>query len=65
MLGEKIKDHKITSENSFKTRRNLLKKLGVGSILLPSASLISYPAFSSLYTPVVNKSFIAKRPITA
>ena len=61
----KIKDHKVTCENYFNTRRDLLKKLGIGSILLPSASLISYPAFSSLYPPVVNKSYIAKRPLTA
>ena len=61
----KLKDHIVTSENSFNTRRDFLKKLGIGSILLPSASFISYPAFSSFYPPVVNKSYIAKRPLTA
>ena len=61
----KIKDHKVTCENSFNTRRDLLKKLGIASILIPSASLISRQAFSSLYPPVVNKSYIVKRPLTA
>ena len=60
----KLKDYNITCENAFNTRRNFLKKLGVVSIL-PSASLISYPAFSSLYPPVINKSYITNRPLTA
>ena len=47
----KLKDHNVTSENSFNTKRDFLKKLGIGSILFSSASLTSYPAFSSLYPP--------------
>ena len=61
----KLKDHNVTSENSFNTRRDFLKKLGIGSILFPSVSLTSHPAFSSLYPPPVNKSYIAKRSLTA
>ena len=60
----KLKDHSITCENSFNTRRNFLKKIGASSLFLPSASLISRPAFSSLYPPAVNKSYIASRPLT-
>ena len=61
----KLKDHNVTSENSFNTRRDFLKKLGIGSILFSSTSLTSHPAFSSLYPPPVNKSYIAKRSLTA
>ena len=32
----KLKDHNVTSENSFNTRRDFLKKLGIGSILFSS-----------------------------
>ena len=61
----KLKDHNVTSENSFNTRRDFLKKLGIGSIIFPSASLMSHSAFSSLYPPTVNKSYIAKRSLTS
>ena len=61
----KLKDHNVTSENSFNTRRDFLKKLGIGSILFSSTSLTSHPAFSSLYPPPVNKSYFAKRSLTA
>ncbi|MAK06230.1 MAG: protein-methionine-sulfoxide reductase catalytic subunit MsrP [Rhodospirillaceae bacterium] len=61
----KLKDHNVTSENSYNTRREFLKKIGAGSLFIPSASLISLPAFSSLYPPAVNKSYITSRPLTA
>ena len=60
----KLKDHKVTSEIFYNTRRDFLKKIGVGSIFLSSASLISRPAFSSLYPPAVNKSYLTNRPLT-
>ncbi len=60
----KLKDHNVTSEKSYNTRREFLKKIGAGSLFLPSASLISRPAFSSLYPPAVNKSYITSRPLT-
>ncbi len=61
----KLKDNNITCENSFNTRRDFLKKLGAGSLFLPSASLISYPAFSSFYPPAVNNSYKVKRLLTS
>ena len=60
----RLKDHNVTNEISYNTRRDFLKKIGVGSLFLPSASLISRPAFGSLYPPAVNKSYIAGRPLT-
>ena len=59
----KLKDHNVTSENSYNTRREFLKKIGAGSLFLPSASLIPHPAFSSQYPPAVNKSYITNRPL--
>ena len=61
----KLKDHNVTSENSYNTRREFLKKIGAGSLFLPSASFIPHPAFSSQYPPAVNKSYITNRPLTA
>ena len=61
----KLKDNNITSENSYNTRRDFLKNIGAGSLFLPSASLMSYPAFSSLYPTVVNNSYKVSRPLTA
>ena len=60
-----LKDHKVTSENCYNTRREFLKKIGAGSLFLSSTSLISRPAFSSLYPPSVNKSYLASRSLTA
>ena len=61
----KLKDHNVTSENSYNTRREFLKKIGAGSLFLPSALLIPHPTFSSQYPPAVNKSYITNRPLTA
>ena len=61
----KLKDHNVTSENSYNNRREFLKKIVAGSLFLPSASLIPHPAFSSQYPPAVNKSYITNRPLTA
>ena len=36
----KLKDQNVTCEKSFNTKRDLLKKLCIGSILLPNASFI-------------------------
>ena len=55
----KLKDHNVTSENSYNTRREFLKKIAARSIFLPSALLLSRPAFSSLYPPAVNKSYLS------
>ena len=40
----KLKDNKVTPENFYNTRRDFLKKLGAGSLFLPSVSLITLPA---------------------
>ena len=61
----KLKDNKVTPENFYNTRRDFLKKLGAGSLFLPGTSFISRPAFSSLYPPAINKSYITSRPLTA
>ena len=47
-----LKESSITSEKIFKSRREILKKLAIGSLVIPGMSLISYPAFSSLYPPI-------------
>ena len=61
----KLKDNNVTSEHIYHSRRDFLKIIGAGSIFLPSASLISSPAFSSFYPPAVNKSYLTNRPLTA
>ena len=60
----KLKDYNVTCEKSFNTRRDLLKKLGIGSIFLPGTSFISRHAYSSLYPPEVNKSYTISKPLT-
>jgi sulfoxide reductase catalytic subunit YedY len=59
-----IKESSITSEYFFKSRRKILKNLAVGSLFVPSTSLISFPAFSSFYPPKTNNSYKVHREIT-
>ena len=59
-----IKESNITSERFFKSRRKILKNLAVGSLFVPSTSLISFPAFSSFYPPKTNNSYKIDREIT-
>ena len=59
-----IKESSITSEYFFKSRRKILKNLAVGSLFVPSTSLISFPAFSSFYPPKTNNSYKIDREIT-
>lgn len=59
-----IKESSITSEYFFKSRRKILKNLAVGSLFVPSTSLISFPAFSSFYPPKTNNSYKVDREIT-
>lgn len=59
-----IKESSITSEHFFKSRRKILKNLAVGSLFVPSTSLISFPAFSSFYPPKTNNSYKVHREIT-
>ena len=61
----KLKDNSVTCENLFNTRRDFLKKIGIGSLLFPGFSLIPNHAFSLLYPHAVNKSYIANRALTA
>ena len=59
-----LKESSITSESTFKSRREILKKLAVGSLVIPGTSLISYPAFSSFYPPITNNSYKVDRDLT-
>ena len=59
-----IKESSITSEYFFKSRRKILKNLAVGSLFVPSTSLISFPAFSSFYPPKIKNSHKVDREIT-
>ena len=59
-----IKESSITSEHVFKSRRKIIKNLAVGSLFVPSTSLISFPAFSSFYPPKTNNSYKVDREIT-
>ena len=59
-----IKESSITSEYFFKSRRKILKNLAVGSLFVPSTSLICFPAFSSFYPPKTNNSYKVDREIT-
>ena len=59
-----IKESSITSECVFKSRRKILKNIAVGSLIVPSTSFISFPAFSSLYPPTINNSYKVDRELT-
>ena len=59
-----LKESSITSEKIFKARRESLKKIAIGSLILPSTLLSSFPAFSSLYPPISNNSYKIDRDLT-
>ena len=59
-----LKESSITSEKIFKARRESLKKIAIGSLILPSTLLSSFPAFSSLYPPISNNSYQIDRDLT-
>ena len=59
-----LKESSITSEKIFKTRREILKKIAIGSLIVPSTLLNSFPAFSSLYPPISNNSYKIDRDLT-
>ena len=59
-----LKESSITSESVFNSRRKLIKNLAIGSLVVPSASLIPLPAFSSLYPPITNNFYKVDRVLT-
>ena len=59
-----LKESSITNESIFKSRREILKNLAIGSLVIPGTSLISYPAFSSLYPPITNTFYKVDRDLT-
>ena len=59
-----LKESSITSEEIFKSRRESLKKIAIGSLIVPSTLLSSFPAFSSLYPPISNNSYKIDRDLT-
>ena len=59
-----LKESSITSEKIFKARRESLKKIAIGSLIVPSTLLSSFPAFSSLYPPISNNSYKIDRDLT-
>ena len=58
-----LKESSITSEKIFKTRREFLKKIAIGSLIVPSTLLNSFPAFSSLYPPISNNLYKIDRDL--
>ena len=59
-----LKESSITSESVFKSRRKILKNLAVGSLVVPSTSLIPFTAFSSFYPPINNNFYKVDRDLT-
>ena len=59
-----LKESSITTESVFVSRRKILKNLAVGSLVVPSASLIPFPAFSSFYPPITNNFYKVDRDLT-
>ena len=59
-----LKESSITNESIFKSRREILKNLVIGSLAIPGTSFISYPAFSSLYPPITNTFYKVDRDLT-
>ena len=53
----KLKDNKVTPENFYNTRRDFLKKLGAGSLFLPSTSFISRPVVLHI-TRIISRSML-------
>ena len=59
-----LKESSITSESVFNSRRKIIKNLAIGSLVVPSASLIPFTAFSSFYPPKNNNFFKVDRDLT-
>ena len=59
-----LKESCITSESIFNKRRKIIKNLAIGSLVVPSASLIPFTAFSSFYPPITNNFYKVDRDLT-
>ena len=59
-----LKESSITSESVFNSRRKIIKNLAIGSLVVPSASLIPFTAFSSFYPPITNNFYKVDRSLT-
>ena len=59
-----LKESSITSESIFNKRRKIIKNLAIGSLVVPSASLIPSTAFSSFYPPITNNFYKVDRRLT-
>ena len=59
-----LKESSITSESIFNKRRKFIKNLAIGSLVVPSASLIPFTAFSSFYPPITNNFYKVDRSLT-
>ena len=59
-----LKESSITSESVFNSRRKIIKNLAIGSLVVPSASLIPFKAFSSFYPPINNNFYKVDRDLT-
>ena len=59
-----LKESSITSESIFNSRRKTIKNLAIGSLIVPSASLIPFTAFSSFYPPITNNFYKVDRDLT-
>ena len=59
-----LKESNITSESIFNKRRKIIKNLAIGSLVVPSASLIPFTAFSSFYPPITNNFYKVDRDLT-
>ena len=59
-----LKESSITSESVFNSRRKIIKNLAIGSLIVPSASLIPFTAFSSFYPPITNNFYKVDRDLT-
>ena len=59
-----LKESSITNESVFNSRRKMIKNLAIGSLVVPSASLIPFKAFSSFYPPITNNFYKVDRGLT-
>ena len=59
-----LKESSITNESVFNSRRKIIKNLAIGSLVVPSASLIPFTAFSSFYPPITNNFYKVDRSLT-
>ena len=59
-----LKESSITSGSIFNKRRKIIKNLAIGSLVVPSASLIPFTAFSSFYPPITNNFYKVDRDLT-